>query len=199
MKANLSCQPGLFIFTRAFFSISTVTWAGRAVDTVWPYIRERERLSASASTDEWLPTKTQQLTSSFESPGVNESARSRSSRSDLFLDFWPGQRGTVSFANSSLNFVVVFFFTFPLVDVVGDVHLVLYSFLVSHNMLVGGDKMANYDRCLFQQQQQLQLRLIFAVNTSLIHIWHLEASTGKPHTSHFWTNWDQLCWKNKTK
>lgn len=43
MKANLSCRPGLFIFTRAFFSISTVTWAGRAVDTAWPYIRERAR------------------------------------------------------------------------------------------------------------------------------------------------------------
>lgn len=34
MKANLSCQPGLFIFTRAFFSISTVTWPAR--QWIWP-------------------------------------------------------------------------------------------------------------------------------------------------------------------
>lgn len=29
MKVNLSCQPGLFIFTRAFFSINTFTWPAR--------------------------------------------------------------------------------------------------------------------------------------------------------------------------
>lgn len=55
--------------------------AGWAVDAAWLYIRDRERASASASTGEWRPTKTtqQRLTPSFESRGVNESARSRSS------------------------------------------------------------------------------------------------------------------------
>lgn len=134
MKANLSCRPGLFIFTRAFFSISTVTWAGRLGSGygLAIYYREREglcislhgRVAANKNTTQ------QQLTSSFESPGVNQSVKSCSSTQTVFYSGFL----TWTKRHSVFGRQLIQLFTFPPVDVVGDVHLVLYLFLVFHNM-----------------------------------------------------------------
>lgn len=52
MKANLSCQPVLFIFTRAFFSISTVTWPAR-VWIAWQYIGGNSASAPTVRRQQW--------------------------------------------------------------------------------------------------------------------------------------------------